>query len=149
MNGYNRVVLAGNLTRDPEQRYTPSGTAVCKFGLAINRKYTQNGEQKQESTFVDLEAWGKQAETIAQYFKKGSPILIEGRLKLETWEDKQTQQKRSKTVVVVESFTFLDSGRTGSEENREQPTRSERPSPRPSSPVPNDAPPEEDSEVPF
>lgn len=111
MNGFNRVVLAGNLTRDPELRYTPSGTAICKFGLAINRTWKdQSGEKKEECTFVDVDAFGKQADAIGQYLKKGRPILLEGRLKLDQWDDKQSGQKRSRLGVVLESFTFLDSG---------------------------------------
>lgn len=112
MNGFNKVILAGNLTRDPELRYTPSGTAIAKFGLAVNRKWkdSQTNEMKEEVTFVDIDAFGRQAETIGQYLKKGRPILIEGRLRLDQWEDKQTQQKRSRLGVVLESFSFLDSG---------------------------------------
>ena|SRR5437868_3071283 len=112
MNGFNKVILAGNLTRDPELRYTPSGTAIAKFGLAVNRKWkdSQTNEMKEEVTFVDIDAFGRQAETIGQYLKKGRPILVEGRLKLDQWDDKQTQQKRSRLGVVLESFTFLDSG---------------------------------------
>jgi single-strand DNA-binding protein len=112
MNGFNKVILAGNLTRDPELRYTPSGTAIAKFGLAVNRKWkdSQTNEMKEEVTFVDIDAFGRQAETIGQYLKKGRPILIEGRLKLDQWDDKQTQQKRSRLGVVLESFNFLDSG---------------------------------------
>ena len=97
MPNFNKVILAGNLTRDPELRYLPKGTAVAKIGLAINRNWrTETGEQKEEVTFIDVEAFGKQAETISQYLKKGRPILIEGRLKLDQWEDKQTQQKKTK-----------------------------------------------------
>src|SRR5687768_11135365 len=112
MNGFNKVILAGNLTRDPELRYTPSGTAIAKFGLAINRKWkdAQSGEMKEEVTFIDVDAFGKTAETIGNFLKKGRPILIEGRLKLDQWDDKQTQQKRSRLGVVLESFNFLDSG---------------------------------------
>jgi single-strand DNA-binding protein len=112
MNGFNKVILAGNLTRDPELRYTPGGMAIAKFGLAINRKWkdSQSGEMKEDVTFVDIDAFGKQAETIGQYLKKGRPILIEGRLKLDQWDDKQTQQKRSRLGVVLESFNFLDGG---------------------------------------
>lgn len=114
MTGFNKVILAGNLTRDPELRYTPSGTAIAKFGLAVNRKWKdQSGEMKEEVTFVDIDAFGKQAETIGNYLKKGRPILIEGRLKLDQWDDKQTQQKRSRLGVVLEAFTFLDSGNRG------------------------------------
>jgi len=109
MASFNKVILAGNLTRDPELRYTPKGTAVCRFGLAINRNWTsETGEKKEEVTFVDIDAFGRQAEVVAQYMKKGRPIMIEGRLKLDTWEDKQTNQKRSRLGVVLESFQFLD-----------------------------------------
>jgi single-strand DNA-binding protein len=114
MNGFNKVILAGNLTRDPELRYTPNGMAIAKFGLALNRKWkdSQTNEMKEEVTFVDVSAFGKQAELIGQYMKKGRPLLVEGRLKLDQWEDKQTQQKRSRLEVVLEGMTFLDSGNT-------------------------------------
>jgi single-strand DNA-binding protein len=110
MANYNKVILIGNLTRDPELRYTPKGTAVTKLGLAINRTWrdANSGESKEEVTFVDVDAFGKQAETLSNYMRKGRPIMIEGRLRLETWDDKQTQQKRSKLAVVLESFQFLD-----------------------------------------
>ena len=108
MANFNKVILAGNLTRDPELRYTPKGTAIAKLGLAINRRYTtESGEQREDTTFVDVDAFGKQAETLGQYVRKGSPILIEGRLKLDSWDDKQTGQKRSKLGVIVEGFQFL------------------------------------------
>ena len=110
MANFNKVILAGNLTRDPELRYTPKGTAVAKIGMALNRSWkTETGETKEEVTFVDVEAWGRQAEVIGQYLKKGRPVLIEGRLRLDTWEDKNTHQKMSKLKVVLESFSFLDS----------------------------------------
>ena len=112
MASFNKVILAGNLTRDPEMRYTPKGTAVARLGLALNRKWkTESGEMKEEVTFVDVEAFGRQAEVISQYMKKGRPLLIEGRLKLDEWEDKNTHQKVSKLRVVLESFSFLDSNR--------------------------------------
>jgi single-strand DNA-binding protein len=111
MASFNKVILAGNLTRDPELRYTPKGTAVARIGVACNRKWkSETGEMKEEVTFVDVDAFGKTAETIGQYLKKGRPILIEGRLRYETWEDKQTKQKRSKLGVVLENFQFMDSG---------------------------------------
>jgi single-strand DNA-binding protein len=120
---FNKVILAGNLTRDPEMRYTPKGTAVVKLGLAINRTWkSETGESKEEVTFVDVDAFGRTAETISQYLKKGRPILIEGRLRYETWEDKQTNQKRSKLGVVLENFQFMDSGNRG--EGGEAPRRS-------------------------
>ena len=109
MASYNKCTLIGNLTRDPELRTLPKGTAICQFGIAINRKYkTEAGEMKEEVTFVDLEAWGKTAELIAKYLKKGSLALFDGRLKLDTWEDKETKQKRQKLKVVVETMQFLD-----------------------------------------
>ena len=101
----------GNLTRDPEMRYTPSGTAIAKLGLAVNRVWRDTeGQQKEETTFVDVDAFGKQAETLGQYMQKGRPILIEGRLKLDQWEDKNTGQNRSRLGVVLERFTFIGSG---------------------------------------
>jgi single-strand DNA-binding protein len=113
MANYNRVILAGNLTRDPELRYTPKGSAIADLGMAINRTWkSETGEMKEEVTFVDVVAYGRTAEVISQYLKKGRPLLVEGRLRLETWEDKQTNQKKSKLRVVCESFQFLDSGRS-------------------------------------
>ena len=112
MASFNKVILAGNLTRDPELRYTPKGTAVAKIGLAVNRTWTgEDGQKKEEVNFIDVEAWGRQGEVIAQYMKKGRPLLVEGRLKLDSWEDKNTKQKVSKLKVVLESFSFLDSNR--------------------------------------
>jgi len=111
MASFNKVILAGNLTRDPELRYTPKGTAIVRLGIACNRKWkSETGEMKEEVTFVDVDAFGKTAETIGQYLKKGRPILIEGRLRYDTWEDKQSGQKKSKLGVVLETFQFLDSG---------------------------------------
>src|SRR5260221_14514402 len=113
MANFNKIILAGNLTRDPELRYTPKGTAIAKFGLAINRTWKNDaGETKEEVTFVDIDAFARQAEVIAQYFKKGRPILVEGRLRLDQWDDKQTNQKRSKLGVTLEGFSFLDSKRS-------------------------------------
>jgi single-strand DNA-binding protein len=112
MTGFNRVIIAGNLTRDPELRYTPKGTAVARLTLAINRTWkSETGETKEEVNFVDVDAWARQAEVIAQYMKKGRPLLVEGRLKQDTWEDKNTHQKQTKLKVVLEGFTFIDSGR--------------------------------------
>ncbi|MBT5708946.1 MAG: single-stranded DNA-binding protein [Verrucomicrobia bacterium] len=110
MASFNKVILVGNITRDPELRYTPSGTAIAKLSLAVNRSWrTETGETREEVTFVDVDAFGKQAETIGQYLRKGRPILVEGRLKMDQWEDKQTGQKRSRLGVVLEVFRFLDS----------------------------------------
>ena len=147
MPNFNKVILAGNLTRDPELRYTPKGAAVAKFGLAINRtRRDESGATKEEVTFVDIEAWEKQAETISQYFKKGRPILVEGRLRLDTWDDKQTNQKRSQLKVVLESFQFLDSGGTregggGGFEGAAPDASRQQPRPAPSRPAAPAAPP--------
>lgn len=110
MANYNKVILVGNLTRDPEMRFLPSQMAVVEFGLAINHRYkTANGENREEVCFIDCSAFGKQAETINQYCQKGKQILVEGRLKYETWEDKQGGGKRSKHKIVIDSFQFLGS----------------------------------------
>jgi single-strand DNA-binding protein len=115
MANFNKVILAGNLTRDPEMRYTPKGHPYARFGLAVHRSWkNEAGETKEEVTFVDLLAWARQAELICQYLKKGNPLLVEGRLRYETWEDKQTSQKRSKLVVVIESFQFVGPARSES-----------------------------------
>lgn len=109
MPNLNKVMLMGNLTRDPELRYTPNNTAVVNLGMAINRRWrNQAGEQQEETTFVDCEAWGRTAEVINQYLKKGRPLYVEGRLKLDQWQDKDGGN-RSKLKVVVEEFQFLDS----------------------------------------
>ena len=110
MPNYNKVILMGRLTRDPEVRYVSSGTPVAGLGLAVNRRWkNQEGQMQEETTFVDVDAFGRQAETIGQYLKKGRPVMVEGRLKLDQWDDKQTGQKRSKLGVVLENFQFLDS----------------------------------------
>jgi single-strand DNA-binding protein len=149
MASYNKVILMGNLTRDPELRYTPKGTAVAKIGLAVNRTWTsETGERREEVTFVDVDAFGRQAETIGQYMKKGRPILVEGRLKLDQWDDKQTGQKRSRLGVVMEAFQFVDSGnRAGGAEGSGEAPRA-RSTPSAAQPAADDVPPESD-DVPF
>lgn len=159
MRGFNKVIIAGNLTADPELKYTPKGTAIARLRLAVNRTYkTDTGENREEVTYVDVDAWGQQGEVISQYLRKGRPILVEGRLKLDTWDDKATGQKRSKLGVVLESFTFLDSrsqdgAGVGGGAPVPPPPRS-RPSPTQSSP-PSSAqesdgpPPIEEDDVPF
>jgi single-strand DNA-binding protein len=110
----NKVFLMGNLTRDIELRHTTSNTAIAKMGLAVNRKFkTQTGETREEVTFVDCEAWGRTAEVMSQYLTKGRPVFIEGRLRLDQWEDKNDGSKRSRLLVVVDSFQFVDSGGGG------------------------------------
>ncbi|MCA9295539.1 MAG: single-stranded DNA-binding protein [Phycisphaerales bacterium] len=109
MANYNKVFLMGNLTRDVELRNTTSNMAVAKIGLAVNRKFrTKEGEDREDTTFVDCEAWGRTAEVMNQYLSKGRPVFIEGRLKLDQWQDKDGGN-RSKLVVVVENFQFIDS----------------------------------------
>jgi single-strand DNA-binding protein len=111
---FNKVILMGNLTRDVELRQTQSGMALAKFGMATNRKWSQNGEQKESTCFVDLTAWGRQAEVLAQYVKKGSQLFVEGRLEYSTWEAKDGGGKRSKLEVVVENFQFIGAPRGAS-----------------------------------
>ena len=114
MPSLNKVLLMGNLTRDPELRVTPKGTPICQFGLAINRQFKmESGESREEVIFVDIEAWGKQGETIAKYCTKGRPLYVEGRLRLDQWEDKNTKEKRSRMKVVLEQFQFLGDSRGG------------------------------------
>lgn len=155
MANFNKVILAGNLTRDPELRYTPKGSAVVEIGMAINRKWkSETGEAKEEVTFVDVSAFGRTAEVIAQYLKKGRPIMIEGRLKYDQWDDKQTGAKRSKLRVVAESFEFLDSGARAeggapAAPAAPRPARPAAPA-APSAPADHDGPPPEESDdVPF
>src|SRR5207247_6579793 len=108
MASFNKVVLLGNLTRDPELRYTSNGKAIAKFGLAVNRAWTNEaGEKKEEVTFVDVDVFGRTAENVGQYMRKGSLMLVEGRLRLDQWDDKQTGQKRSRLGVVAEIVQFL------------------------------------------
>ena len=114
MPSLNKVMLMGNLTRDPELRVTPKGTPICQFSLAINRQFKmESGESREEVIYVDIEAWGKQGETIAKYCTKGRPLYVEGRLRLDQWEDKNTKEKRSRMKVVLEQFQFLGDGRGG------------------------------------
>jgi len=145
----NIVVISGNLTRDVELRYAPSGAAVGNVNIACNRKWKdQAGELKEEVSFFGVTIFGKQAETVAQYFKKGSPILIHGRLKQEVWDDKQTGKKRDKTVILMEAFEFMGGKREGGTPPARQEANS---SPKPSGgAIPSEAAGEsEDSSVPF
>ena len=113
MPNFNKVFLMGNLTRDVELKNTPSNQQVATLGLAVNRRWrTPEGEDREETTFVDCEAWGRTAETLSKYLSKGRPVFIEGRLKLDQWEDKEGK-KQSKIRVVVEGFQFIDGPRSG------------------------------------
>ncbi len=118
MASFNKVLLMGNLTRDPELRYTDSGAAVASFGLAVNRKYKAGDEWKDEVCYVDITVWAKQAENCAEYLHKGSPVFLEGRLNFQSWEDEKNGQKRNKLEVVANNIQFL-SNRSG--ENKEVP----------------------------
>ncbi len=119
MPNLNKVQLMGNITRDPEVRYTPRGTAVTDISLAINRTFTgDDGERREETTFVDITFWGRQAEVIGEYMRKGRPLYVEGRLQLDSWEDKTTGQQRSRLKVVGENFQFLGSRDDGGGQQR-------------------------------
>lgn len=144
MASYNKVILMGNLTRDPQLRYLPNQTAVVDIGLAVNHKYrTATGEDREEVMFIDCTAFGKQAEVINQYCQKGRPLLVEGRLKLDNWDDKQTGQKRSKHKVTIEGFQLLGSrdggpgggGGGGQDQNRSSDNNEPRPQSRGSAPA--------------
>ena len=114
MSSFNKVILMGNLTRDPELRQTQSGTSVCRFSIAVNRSYnSQDGSLRDETCFVEIDCFGKSAENVAKYFSKGKPILVEGRLRQDSWADKQTGQKRTKLMVVLERFEFVGSRDSG------------------------------------
>lgn len=158
MANFNKVYLIGNLTRDPELRVTPKGTAICQFGMAVNRQFKdESGALRDDTTFVDIEAWGKQGETIAKYCTKGRPLFVEGRLKFDQWEDKTSGQKRSKLKVVLEGFQFLGSGQRdgapgagGGEYDQGAPSSPERHAPPPRTAAPKPAATENlDEDVPF
>jgi single-strand DNA-binding protein len=165
MASYNKVMIIGNLTRDPEIKYTPKGTAIADIGLAVNRNYTtESGEKREEVTFIDVTLWGRVAEIVGEYCKKGRPLFVEGRLQLDSWDDKATGQKRSKLKVVGENIQLLGSregggggehgeGRSeGRSENRPQqqsrsaPSRPATPPQRPPADPDLDAP---EDDIPF
>lgn len=154
MASFNKVILVGNLTRDPELRYTPKGMAIAKIGLAVNRVWNNEaGEKKEEVTFIDVDIFGRTAENVGQYMRKGRPILIEGRLRLDQWDDKQTGQKRSRLGVVAETVQFLGSpAGAGAAEGGAPAARPARPAPSPAAPpaepAEGDVAPEND-DVPF
>jgi single-strand DNA-binding protein len=147
MASLNKVMLIGNVTRDPELKYTPKGSAVADLGLAINRNYTnQSGEKVEEVTYVDVELWGRLAEIAGEYARKGRSIFIEGRLRIDSWEDKQSGQKRNRLKVVGEGLQLLGSrpggqsgGTAGDAEGEAPAARPSRPAPaKPSQPEPAD-----------
>tara|TARA_R110002095_G_scaffold165188_5_gene143400 strand:+ start:377 stop:823 length:447 start_codon:yes stop_codon:yes gene_type:complete len=122
MASFNKVILVGNLTRDPQVRYTPGGTAVNEIGLAVNRSWfdKNSNSRKEETTFVDVTLWGRSAEVASEYLTKGRSVLIEGRLQLDQWDDKESGQKRSKLKVVGENMTMLGSGNGGGQQGQSQ-----------------------------
>src|SRR3954470_17821087 len=154
MASFNKVILVGNLTRDPEVRYTPKGSAVCDLGLAVNRQYSlDNGEKREEVTYVDVVLWARLAEIAGEYLKKGRPVFIEGRLQMDSWDDKQTGQKRTKLRVVGETMQLLGSRPGGSGGGGEMedaggggvPRSSGRTAPPPKAPASEP----DDDEIPF
>ncbi|MFZ4775322.1 MAG: single-stranded DNA-binding protein [Terrimicrobiaceae bacterium] len=164
MANVNKVILIGNVTRDPEVKFTPKGSAVADVGLAINRKYTlDNGEKREETTFVDVELWGRLAEIAGEYAKKGSPLYVEGRLRMDSWDDKASGQKRSRMKVVGENIQLLGgrpSGGSGGgghsgggdyeggghQESRPQQRTASRPAPAQQAPHQSSEP---DDDIPF
>ena len=134
MASYNKVQLIGNLTRDIELRYTPKGSPVADMAIAVNRKWKDDqGQIHEEVTFVDVGLWGKTAESCAKYLKKGSPAFVDGRLELQSWNDKQTGEKRSKLRVIAEGVQFLGSGQQqqgGERSNGDGPAPQPRPAPQ-------------------
>jgi single-strand DNA-binding protein len=153
MANLNRVLLIGNLTRDPDVRYTPKGTAVADIGLAVNRVFTgEDGEKREEVTYVDVVLWSRLAEIAEQYLRKGRPVFIEGRLQLDSWDDKQTGQKRSRLRVVAENLQLLGSrgeGEAGGTAGAPAPRRSApAPAPKPNPPRDPDLDTEPD-DIPF
>src|SRR3954466_8756057 len=151
MASYNKVLLLGNLTRDPEVRYTPKGSAVADLGIAVNRQYTlENGEKREEVRFVDVTFGGGTAGVAGEYLKKGRPVFIEGRLQLDTWDDKQSGQKRSKLKVIGETMQLLGSRPSGTGAPAEAGDEGSRSSGKPSAPPPKPAAAEPDEdEIPF
>lgn len=145
MRGFSKAIITGNLTRDPELRTTPNGSSVCSFSVAVNRVYRDSaGNQQEDVSFIDCSAWGKLGEMISQYAKKGSGVLVSGRLDQRSWEDKNSGSKRSRVEIVVEDFNFLtanndrDGGKTSTAKEE------------PADVIPEDVPDEIDlSEIPF
>jgi single-strand DNA-binding protein len=153
MASVNKVMLIGNVTRDPEVKFTAKGSAVTDIGLAINRNYTlESGEKREEVTYIDVELWGRLAEIAGEYAKKGRPVFIEGRLRMDTWEDKASGQKRSRLKVVGENLQLLggksggSGGPSSDSESHDSPAPAAR-RPAPSRPAPTSS--EPDDDIPF
>lgn len=136
MAAFNKVILLGNLTRDPEVRFTPNGSAIANFAIALNRKYKQGEETKEEVSYFDIVAFGKQAENCGQYLHKGDSALIEGRLQQRRWDDKETGAKRSKVEVAAQSVTFMPKKNGGQSAGGDAPQH-------------EDGPPVDEGDIPF
>lgn len=150
MASFNKVILLGNLTRDPEVRYTPKGSAVCDLGLAVNRNYTlDSGEKREEVTFVDVVLWARLAEIAGEYLKKGRPVFIEGRLQMDSWDDKQTGQKRTKLRVVGETMQLIGGRPGGVGGDAPETERPPRAAGKPASPAAGAPSAPDDDEIPF
>lgn len=149
MANLNKIMVIGNITRDIELKYIPSGAAVCQFSVAVNRTWNNKaGEKQEETTFLDVEAWEKQAEVIAQYCKKGSSIYVEGRLKSEQWDDKAMGQKRSKLKIHLEQFQFIGGKQeAGEKPQADKPKVTPARQPKPTDPDLDVAP--DDDQIPF
>lgn len=142
----NKVIIIGNATREPELKFTPKGTAVCKLGMAMSRKYTtETGEKKEEVTFVDVDFFGKTAEIVGKFARKGEPLYVSGRLKLDQWEDKATGQKRSKLGIVGDEFQLLSRKPQDGEAAPAPAPAARATAPRPAAPAASVA----DDEIPF
>ncbi len=154
MPSFNKVLLMGNLTRDPQTRFTPGGNGLCQFGMAINRRYTTgSGEDREDTCFVDIDVWGKQGESCQSYLHKGSAVFVEGRLRFDQWEDRDSGQRRSRLTVTGERVQFLGSpGRGGDsggdsggqnqqqdqqpQQDQQQPQQAQQPQQQPPPPFP-------------
>lgn len=147
MRGFSKAIITGNLTRDPELRTTPNGSSVCSFSVAVNRVYRDSaGNQQEDVSFIDCSAWGKLGEMISQYAKKGSGVLVSGRLDQRSWEDKNSGSKRSRVEIVVEDFNFL----TANNGDRDGGAKASSKEEEPADVIPEDVPDEIDlSEIPF
>lgn len=149
MASLNKVMLLGNLTRDPELRHTPKGSAVADLGLAVNRRVSDgNGGWKDETTFVDVTVWGSSAENAQKYLSKGRGVFIEGRLQMDSWDDKNTGQKRTKLKVVADNLQFLPDGKGGASRSSQKSDNDSNPSRQGGSAAPADDFAEED-DIPF
>lgn len=147
---HNKVTLVGHVCRDPELKYTPNGSAVAKATLGMTRKYTtQDGSKKEDTTFVDVDFFGKVAEVLAKFVRKGDPVLVHGRLKLDQWDDKKTGEKRSKLSVFGEELQLMSRPSPGAEQGQQPPAQSPAPQPAQAAPAPAVSGDADSDDVPF